>query len=278
MKTRKLDKRSWTAKQDEFLIENYYVLSLDELSKELNRGKRGIQARATILGFCKRKTIKWTEEEDKRLKKIYPANGIKVTAELMNRSVHSVSKRCELLHIKKLHKWQKLNIDTILYEYKTNHKTLLTIADELKCTIWDVRLALENSNITIEKNTYYGPMSPNWFGYKDLSQTFWGSIQKSAKDRNILFDLTREFVWELYEKQDRKCSLSGMDICIYPRSRNKEFFKFNTASLDRIDSLKGYTEDNVQWVHKTVNHIKWALPQDEFISICKMIARNNSCL
>ena len=37
-----------------------------------------------------------------------------------------------------------------------------------------------------------------------------------------------------------------------------------TASLDRIDSSKGYTEDNIQWVHKDVNQMKMDLPEQRF--------------
>ena len=48
-----------------------------------------------------------------------------------------------------------------------------------------------------------------------------------------------------------------------------------TASLDRIDSLKGYTEDNVQWVHKHINFMKGSLSENKFIEYCKLIVKNN---
>jgi hypothetical protein len=48
-----------------------------------------------------------------------------------------------------------------------------------------------------------------------------------------------------------------------------------TASLDRIDSSKGYTIDNVQWVHKTVNLMKRELNQQDFIDICNKISYYN---
>ena len=47
-----------------------------------------------------------------------------------------------------------------------------------------------------------------------------------------------------------------------------------TASLDRIDSTKGYIEGNVQWVDKIVNAMKWNIPEKYFIEICKTIAKN----
>lgn len=51
--------------------------------------------------------------------------------------------------------------------------------------------------------------------------------------------------------------------------------KESTASLDRIDSSKPYVKDNVQWVHKVVNNMKWDFDQNEFIEWCKIIASNN---
>ena len=47
-----------------------------------------------------------------------------------------------------------------------------------------------------------------------------------------------------------------------------------TASLDRIDSSKGYIEGNVQWVHKSVNIMKCDFSSDIFIGICNQISNN----
>lgn len=44
-----------------------------------------------------------------------------------------------------------------------------------------------------------------------------------------------------------------------------------TASLDRIDSLKGYTIDNVQWIHKHINYMKIDLTEQEFFHFIKQI-------
>ena len=49
-----------------------------------------------------------------------------------------------------------------------------------------------------------------------------------------------------------------------------------TASLDRIDSSKGYTKDNVQWVHKDINYIKRDLSDSEFITLCKKVATHRA--
>lgn len=110
-----------------------------------------------------------------------------------------------------------------------------------------------------------------WKGHKEISGTFWTAIQRGCKRRGrvIPFDLLIEDAWNLFVKQDRKCALSGVAIGFAVKDcRRKEC----TASLDRINSSGGYTIDNVQWVHKTVQNMKWALPQDDFIEWCKLIA------
>ena len=45
-----------------------------------------------------------------------------------------------------------------------------------------------------------------------------------------------------------------------------------TASLDRIDSSKGYVIGNVQWVHKDINIMKNKFDNQYFIDMCKKIA------
>lgn len=97
-------------------------------------------------------------------------------------------------------------------------------------------------------------------------------IYRQSIRRNIIFKLTKQEMIDLLIKQDYKCKLSQLSLFIPIAFKNK---KQKTASLDRIDSSKGYTIDNVQWVHKTVNYMKMDLVQKEFISICKRISNTH---
>lgn len=45
-----------------------------------------------------------------------------------------------------------------------------------------------------------------------------------------------------------------------------------TASLDRKDNTRGYTLNNVQWVHKDVNIMKNTFDRDYFVSMCRRVA------
>jgi hypothetical protein len=51
--------------------------------------------------------------------------------------------------------------------------------------------------------------------------------------------------------------------------------KNRTASLDRIDSSKGYTKNNIQWIYKPINSMKRDYTQERFIELCKLVAKNN---
>ena len=104
----------------------------------------------------------------------------------------------------------------------------------------------------------------------EISGRCFARIRNGAKARKLEFTITKEFLWNLFLKQERKCALSGLKITL-----PFEFRDIFTASLDRIDSTKGYTEDNVQWVHKNINKIKWDLPEKIFIKLCKRIYLKN---
>ena len=109
-----------------------------------------------------------------------------------------------------------------------------------------------------------------------INGDLWFNITKSktskrAFRRNLEFDLTKDFIYDLYIKQKRKCSLSGLEITLPKRWDDKSY----TASLDRIDSKKGYVVGNVQWVHKIVNIMKNIFDQEMFIFLCNQITKNN---
>lgn len=115
----------------------------------------------------------------------------------------------------------------------------------------------------------FGEKHKSWKGYKEISSKFFKSIQYNAKMRQLPFEISIVQLWELFLKQKRKCALSGLPIEF---EANHGRIK-GTASLDRIDSTKGYTNDNVQWVHSTINSMKWDMPQEEFIHMCDVVSR-----
>jgi hypothetical protein len=92
----------------------------------------------------------------------------------------------------------------------------------------------------------------SWSGYNTLSGSYWVSLRKSALRRNLEFNISKEYVWDILEKQNFRCNLSGVPI-EFDRKNHKET---QTASVDRIDSKIGYFEGNIQILHKNLNRLK----------------------
>lgn len=98
--------------------------------------------------------------------------------------------------------------------------------------------------------------------------SYFHSVLRGARNRNIIFDINIEYLDSLIIKQNFKCALTGLNIV--------SGYGQKTASLDRIDSKKGYIQDNVQWVHKNINWMKRAFSQEEFINYCRLVTEKNN--
>jgi len=97
----------------------------------------------------------------------------------------------------------------------------------------------------------------------------WFSKYFKRSNRKRTGTITIEDVYNLWIKQDKKCALSKVIIGFNDDNKG------HTCSIDRIDSLKEYTLDNIQLVHKDVNYMKNRYDQKYFIQMCKLIANNN---
>jgi hypothetical protein len=143
-----------------------------------------------------------------------------------------------------------------------------------KCECGNIMTAIGYSLVSGHSSTCgCGRIEAISHGYEYVSGMIYGNIVKRAKQNNREFDLTIKFINDLLIKQDFKCALSGLPISINTHRINYKYQE-TTASLDRIDSSKGYTKDNVQWVHKYINWIKLDFSQEEFIQLCQAVAKN----
>lgn len=111
-------------------------------------------------------------------------------------------------------------------------------------------------------------------GCGKLTGSHISDIRIGARSRNIDFNVSKEYLWNLFLSQNGKCALSGQDIHLGQRYQKDD----RTASLDRINSSLGYLENNVQWTHKEINKMKWDKSDEEFIRLCKLVVENiNEC-
>lgn len=88
-----------------------------------------------------------------------------------------------------------------------------------------------------------------------------------AAEKHMKFDLTPEFLLELWNVQDGKCFYSGLEMSF---DRNDLY----TVSVDRVDSNKGYTQDNVVLTAWSVNNMKSSYTVEEFLFLCASVVEN----
>lgn len=117
-----------------------------------------------------------------------------------------------------------------------------------------------------------GRRNHGWKGVGDLGASFVANLKSQAKYRHIEFNLSVEYLWNLFVSQDKKCALTRIPLRI-TESYKEAIHDKGTASLDRIDSNGGYVEGNVQWVHKDVNLMKQDLTQSDFFVLCRDVYR-----
>lgn len=97
------------------------------------------------------------------------------------------------------------------------------------------------------------------------------NIKRRFKDTNI--DL--KYLKNLWDSQSGKCSYTGVQLFL-PTDRNKVNY-FCRASLDRIDSSKGYIVGNVQYVALPINYLKNTMSDIEVKRFLKQISSYTSC-
>ncbi len=102
---------------------------------------------------------------------------------------------------------------------------------------------------------------------------FW-KVKNTARKRGLDFNLTMPYLEELFTRQDGKCPYTGWALTFSKTTTTYD----GTASLDRIDSTKGYVQGNVQWVHKHINLMKLAHAHEEFVELCKAVARHSGSM
>jgi hypothetical protein len=101
----------------------------------------------------------------------------------------------------------------------------------------------------------------------------WKYTRRHAFHRGIEFALDKEATFAILVSQNNRCALSGVPLN-FALSALVHMHGGTTASLDRIDSTKGYVAGNVWWVHKDVNRMKSNLPLDRFLDLCACIIAN----
>ena len=91
---------------------------------------------------------------------------------------------------------------------------------------------------------------------------------KSRKSKACNLDV--QFLKELWEHQEGKCTYSGISMDL----PSKEAITPYRGSLDRLDSSKGYVKGNVQFICVSLNYAKYTWSEEVFLDFLAVLAEN----
>ena len=101
------------------------------------------------------------------------------------------------------------------------------------------------------------------------------SRAKMNKTWKIPFELTIQDLFELWNKQKGLCSYTGYKLIHPYENKGKQQTPY-LASIDRIDSTKGYVKDNIEFVCLVINYAKNKFLKDDIINFFSKINNNRS--
>lgn len=94
------------------------------------------------------------------------------------------------------------------------------------------------------------------------------NIYTKARLRTKEFNLIDADLLDLWGKQDGRCAYTKLPLLATAN-------QFNTVSLDRVDSSKGYVVGNIQLVCSAINKMKQEYTEEMFLLFCLLVTQNN---
>ncbi len=104
-----------------------------------------------------------------------------------------------------------------------------------------------------------------------LFKYYYKMVQNRIK-RHPDFNLTILDIKEQWEKQKGICPYSGVQLSLRKLNEKRTDLIYE-ASIDRIDSSKGYIVGNIQFVSIPINYMKSTMNHEQMLDLCKIIAK-----
>lgn len=101
------------------------------------------------------------------------------------------------------------------------------------------------------------------------------TAKSRAASKGLEFSISIKDIEKLITDQDNKCALTGVELNWKWEKMGRRICPPDRASLDRIDSTKGYVPGNIQLVTDIVNRCKNAYSQPEFLEMCRRVSEYN---
>lgn len=102
-----------------------------------------------------------------------------------------------------------------------------------------------------------------------LDEKFDQLVKTAGKRKNKNCFITVEHLRDVWQRQEGLCAYTKLPL-------TSEGHQLNTVSLDRVDSNKDYTVDNIQLVCVPINRMKLDYTEDQFIELCRLVTHNVS--
>lgn len=109
--------------------------------------------------------------------------------------------------------------------------------------------------------------------YEKFPERRFSYFLRNCRKRFKECTITLNDLQEQWERQNGICPYSGISLVIptYERNHNNLIY---SASVDRIDSSKGYIPGNIQFVSTCINYMKNMMSDKDTKYVCKRIAEH----
>ena len=97
--------------------------------------------------------------------------------------------------------------------------------------------------------------------------------KKRSGEKNLEFDLDRQFLKDLYANMPDKCPILGIELKRPEIGSSGRTILDSSPSLDRINPKKGYTKDNVKIISNLANRIKQDATVDQIEKVWKYLKK-----
>ena len=144
---------------------------------------------------------------------------------------------------------------------KKGRKTYCSLSCAGKLSNIHLRVFDNNNNLKIMKNDSYSPF--RWH-------------LRNMKRRHHKCDVTLEDLKGQWEKQKGRCPYTGWKLknLINMSPKNQLSKTIDRASVDRIDSSKPYTKDNIQFVSLMAQLAKNIWSENDLLNFCESVVAN----
>jgi hypothetical protein len=101
-------------------------------------------------------------------------------------------------------------------------------------------------------------------------------IKAHNRESGKQYDITLEDLKVQWEKQHGICPYTGWTMKRPVNSTVRRSVSPDSASVDRIDSSKGYTKDNIQFICLMAQYAKNTFQEADVLKFCEAVVRHRS--